>query len=110
MSILPVLICLFFSYMNLYIGNLDYRVQEQQLRELFEEIGEVESVKIITDKMTGRSKGFAFVEMPNDADANMAIENINGKTVGQREITVNQARPKTEGSREFSGNRFNKKY
>ena len=95
--------------MNLYIGNLDYKVQEQQLREFFEAQGEVESVKIITDKMTGRSKGFAFVEMPNDSEANNAIENLNGKTLGQREITVNKARPKTEGNnREFSGNRFKK--
>jgi RNA recognition motif-containing protein len=105
--------------MNLYIGNLDYKVQENQLRDMFESHGEVESVKIITDKMTGRSKGFAFVEMPNDAEANNAIEDLNGRTLGQREITVNQARPKEEGggggSRNFSrggGNSggYNKRY
>ena len=106
--------------MNLYIGNLDYKVQENQLRDMFESHGEVESVKIITDKMTGRSKGFAFVEMPNDAEANNAIEDLNGRTLGQREITVNQARPKEEGgsgggNRNFSrggGNSggYNKRY
>lgn len=104
--------------MNLYIGNLDYKVQENQLRDMFESHGEVESVKIITDKMTGRSKGFAFVEMPNDAEANNAIEDLNGRTLGQREITVNQARPKEEGgsgggNRSFSrggGNGYNKRY
>jgi RNA recognition motif-containing protein len=84
--------------MNLYIGNLDYTIKEQQLTELFESIGEVSSVKIITDKMTGRSKGFAFVEMPNDSEAQAAIENLNGKPLRDRQISVTQARPRTENS------------
>ena len=89
--------------MNLYIGNLDYSIKEQQLTELFESIGEVSSVKIITDKMTGRSKGFAFVEMPNDSEAQAAIENLNGKPLRDRQISVTQARPRTENSGGGSG-------
>lgn len=84
--------------MNLYIGNLDYTIKEQQLTELFESIGEVSSVKIITDKMTGRSKGFAFVEMPNTEEAETAIASLNGKPLNSRQITVTEARPRTENS------------
>jgi cold-inducible RNA-binding protein len=83
--------------MNLYIGNLDYSVKEQNLRELFEQVGEVSSVKVITDKVTGRSKGFAFVEMPNDQEANNAIQNFHGQPFKNRNLTVNEARPKPEG-------------
>jgi RNA recognition motif-containing protein len=68
------LVCIYIITMNIYIGNLDYAVNEQNLRELFEQHGEVATAKIITDKFTGRSKGFAFVEMPNDGDATSAIE------------------------------------
>lgn len=84
--------------MNLFIGNLDYGVKEQELKELFEQVGEVSSAKIITDKFTGRSKGFAFVEMPNDADGQKAVDSLNGQMLRSREIAVSQARPKTEGS------------
>ena len=94
--IYPVLI-FFSSKMNLYIGNLDYTIKEQNLRELFEQVGEVSSVKIISDKMTGRSKGFAFVEMPNDEEANNAIQNFHGQPLKNRNITVNEARPRPEG-------------
>ena len=83
--------------MNLYIGNLDYSIKEEQLRELFEELGEVSSVKVITDKFTGRSKGFGFIEMPNDSEAEQAIASLNKKTLKDREISVTVARPKTEG-------------
>ena len=95
--------------MNIYVGNVDYHLTEDQLKELFEEFGEVGSAKIITDKFTGRSKGFGFVEMNNDAEAQEAIEALNGKTVNSREITVNKARPKTEGGGNF-GNRRDNRY
>jgi len=82
--------------MNLYIGNLDYSVKEEQLEEMFSEFGEVTLVKIVTDKFTGRSKGFGFVEMSNDEEANNAIEALNGKTINNRELKVNKARPKAD--------------
>lgn len=80
--------------MNLYIGNLAYTVREQELREFFEQCGEVSSVKVIMDRVTGRSKGFAFVEMPNDAEAKVAIDTMNGKEFRERPLTVNEARPR----------------
>ncbi|MBL7800173.1 MAG: RNA-binding protein [Chitinophagales bacterium] len=83
--------------MNLYIGNLNYTVKEQELQELFQQVGEVSSVKIITDKFTGRSRGFAFVEMPNDAEAKTAIESLNGRSLKERELSVTEAQPRTEG-------------
>lgn len=84
--------------MNIYIGNLDYAVNEQQLQDLFSQHGEVSSAKIITDKFTGRSKGFGFVEMPNDGDATNAINALNGTAMKNRNITVTEARPKEEGA------------
>jgi len=80
--------------MNIYVGNLSYRLKEQDLQEVFEEFGEVASVKIITDKFSGRSKGFGFVEMSNDSEAQEAIKNLNGKDIDSREMVVNEARPK----------------
>ncbi len=85
--------------MNLYIGNLEYGIKEENLRELFEGFGEVTSVKIITDKFSGRSKGFGFVEMANDDQAKEAIETLNGKSVNDRNITVAEARPKSDNNR-----------
>ncbi|MDD3877387.1 MAG: RNA-binding protein [Bacteroidales bacterium] len=85
--------------MNLYIGNLDYKVREQQLEELFAEYGEVTSVKIIKDKFSGRSKGFGFVEMADDNGGKEAINALNGKPLLDREIIVSEARPKTENNR-----------
>ena len=82
--------------MNLYIGNLDYGINEEQLQKLFEEFGEVTSAKIITDKFTGRTKGFGFVEMSNADEAKTAISSLNGKSINSREITVTEARPKTD--------------
>jgi RNA recognition motif-containing protein len=90
--------------MNLYIGNLNYTVKEQELQELFQEIGEVSSSKIITDKFTGRSRGFGFVEMPNDAEAQKAIEELNGRSLKDREITVTEAKPKSEDGGGFNRN------
>lgn len=82
--------------MNIYVGNLAYGVTEGQLREAFSEFGEVASVNVITDKFSGRSKGFAFVEMPNDSDASSAIEGLNDQTIGGRPVKVNQAKPREE--------------
>ncbi|MCC6761934.1 MAG: RNA-binding protein [Chitinophagaceae bacterium] len=82
--------------MNLYIGNLSWGTSEADLQQLFEAYGEVSSCKIVTDKMTNRSKGFGFVEMPNNDEANAAINALNGKDVGGRNISVNEARPREE--------------
>lgn len=82
--------------MNIYVGNLDFKVDENDLRALFEPYGEVSSARVITDKYRGRSKGFGFVEMENEAEAKAAIEDLNGSTHENREIVVNEARPKKE--------------
>ena len=82
--------------MNIYVGNLAYSVTEEDLQKLFGEFGEVGSVNIIIDKFTGRSKGFAFVEMPNNSQADEAIKALNGKLVQGRDMKVNQARPRTD--------------
>lgn len=79
--------------MNIYVGNLDYNLQESDLEEVFAEFGQVESVKIIKDKFTDRSKGFGFVEMANDDEAQTAIDQLDGKVVGGRNLRVNTARP-----------------
>ena len=78
--------------MNIYVGNLHYGIHEDELKEIFEEYGEVTSVKIISDKFSGRSKGFGFVEMSNDTEANAAISELDGAEVNGRNIKVNQAR------------------
>lgn len=83
--------------MNLYIGNLNYAVKENELLELFSQVGEVSSAKIITDKFTGRSRGFGFVEMPNADEAKKAIEQFNGYALKERELSVTEAQPRTEG-------------
>jgi RNA recognition motif-containing protein len=80
-------------FMNMYIGNLAYDVTENDLRNAFSEFGEVSSVKIITDKFSGRPKGFGFVEMPDNSEADQAIKALNGKVLNGRSIKVNQARP-----------------
>ena len=79
---------------KLYVGNLSYSLNEGDLESLFGEHGTVESVNIITDRETGRSKGFGFVEMNNDGEAQEAIKNLNGKDLDSREMVVNEARPK----------------
>ena len=83
--------------MKLYVGNLSYSANEDELRELFSQYGTVESVAVITDRDTGRSKGFGFVEFNNDQEAQAAISGLNGKEVSGRSLTVSQARPKSEG-------------
>lgn len=89
--------------MNLYIGNLSYSVKAEDLQELFQQVGEVSSVKIITDKFTGRSRGFGFVEMPNDSEARTAIETLNGRSLKEREISVTESKPREEGGGGRSG-------
>ena len=81
---------------KLYVGNLSYSTTEDDLREAFAKIGEVESATLIIDQMSGRSKGFGFVEMASDEDAAKAISELNGTTLTDRTITVNEARPKKE--------------
>lgn len=80
--------------MNIYIGNLNYRVREEDLKQVMEEYGVVDSVKIIIDRETGKSKGFAFVEMPNDAEGKRAIEELNEAEYEGRRMVVKEARPK----------------
>jgi RNA recognition motif-containing protein len=79
--------------MNIFVGNLSYELRDDELEQLFTEYGEVSSVKVITDKFTGRSKGFGFVEMPNDGDAAKAIEGLDGREVRNRNLKVNKAMP-----------------
>lgn len=84
--------------MNIYVGNLAYGIREEELRSVFENHGAVDTVKIIMDRDTGRSKGFAFVEMPNDDEARTAIEQLNGVELQERSITVNEAKPRESRS------------
>jgi cold-inducible RNA-binding protein len=83
--------------MNLYVGNLSYNATEDDLRDAFSQFGEVTAVRIITDRETGRPRGFAFVEMADRAAGEKAIESLNNAEIVGRSITVNEARPKTEG-------------
>ena len=84
--------------MKLYVGNLSYDTNEAELRELFTPFGEPDSAKVITDRDTGRSKGFGFVEFSDNAQATAAMSALNGKEVNGRALTVNEARPRTESS------------
>jgi RNA recognition motif-containing protein len=83
--------------MNIYVGNLSYEATEEDLQQAFEAFGQVESVRIIKDKYSGQSKGFGFVEMPAKAEAESAIEGLNGKELKGRTLNVNEARPRSEG-------------
>jgi len=80
--------------MNLYVGNLAYSVTEEDLKDVFSEFGELESVNIIKDKYSGQSKGFGFVEMPDNSEADKAIKALNGSQLKGRPIKVNQAKPR----------------
>jgi len=87
---------------NIYVGNLAFSVTESDLRSAFEEYGSVEKVNIIQDRETGRSRGFAFVEMRDSEEANRAIEGLNLASINDRKITVNEARPKPDrGARRY---------
>ena len=82
--------------LNIYVGNLPYSVDRDELRGIFEQYGEVSAARVVSDRETGRSKGFGFVEMPDDAQANAAIEALNGNEIGGRKAVVNEARPREE--------------
>ena len=89
--------------MRIYIGNLSYDTTEDELKKEFSTFGEVVSVSVVTDRYSGRSKGFAFVEMTNKAEADAAIAGLNGKAVKERTLVVNEARPRTEGGSRSGG-------
>jgi RNA recognition motif-containing protein len=102
--------------MNIFVGSLPYRLKEAQLSQYFEEYGTVNSVKIITDRETGRSKGFGFVEMSEDSEGSAAIEGLNGAELDGRNIVVNEAQPRKEhtggsgGGRSFGNERRERRY
>ena len=83
--------------MNIFCGSLPFSIEETELKEIFEEYGEVTSVKIISDKFSGRSKGFGFIEMPDEEQAKKAIEELNGAQIDGRSIVVNKAEERKEG-------------
>ena len=85
--------------MNIFVGNLNFQTTEEQLQELFTPYGEVESVKIVTDKFSGRSRGFGFVEMPEQAQAEEAIKQLNDYSLNSRSIVVNEAKPRESNDR-----------
>ena len=82
--------------MNIYVGNLPFETTEDSLQVTFTEYGEVSTARVITDRMTGRSRGFGFVEMPDNAQAEAAIKGLNGKDIDGRTLTVNEARPRED--------------
>jgi len=91
---------------NIFVGNLSFNTNEEELRQIFEAYGQVDRVSILTDRDTGRSRGFGFVEMTSDDDGEKAIAALNGSQFGGRTINVNEARPKTErGGGGFGGGR-----
>jgi len=99
--------------MNIYVGNLSYDTTEESLREAFERYGRVESARLIKDRYTNRSRGFGFVEMPDDAEAQAAIDGLNESDLDGRTLTVNKARPRDDsrgghggGGRRDSGPRY----
>ena len=91
--------------MNIYVGNLSYDLTEADLQEAFQAFGQVASASIIKDKFSGRSRGFAFVEMPTEAEAKAAIEGLNDKDLKGRALRVNEARPRSEGRQGGGGER-----
>ncbi len=91
--------------MNIYVGNVFLGVSEDDLRQAFENFGQVTSVKIITDRYTGNSRGFGFVEMPNHQEAKSALSGLNGKDLKGRALKVNEARPRNDRQGGFGGSR-----
>ena len=85
--------------MKIYVGSLSYKVTEEDLKKEFESFGQVESVNIVKDRYSGESRGFGFVEMPNKDEAQPAIEGLNGRELKGRKLSVNEARPRSEGCR-----------
>jgi RNA recognition motif-containing protein len=96
--------------MNIYIGNLSFDTTEDQLRQAFEGFGEVSTVNIITDKYSGNSKGFGFVEMSAKSEAIAAISELNGQELDGRELNVNEAKPRAEGGNRGGGNGYRRSY
>jgi RNA recognition motif-containing protein len=90
---------------KIFVGNFEFTMTEEQLRSLFEPFGKIDSVAIVTDRDTGRARGFGFVEMSDDAEAGKAIAALNGKDSGGRQLNVSEARPKTERSSSGRGGR-----
>ena len=82
--------------MRIYVGNLPYSVTDDELRDMFSEYGEIASAEVIKDKFSGQSKGFGFVDMPDNSDADKAIKELNDTPMGGRKLTVNEARPRAE--------------
>ena len=95
--------------MKIYVGSLSYKATEEDLKKEFEGFGQVESVNIIKDRYSGESRGFGFVEMPNKDEAQSAIESLNGREMKGRKISVNEARPRSEGFR-GGGRRGGRRY
>jgi RNA recognition motif-containing protein len=93
---------------NIYVGNLSYNATEEDLRQAFSQYGDVSSVSVIKDRETGRPRGFAFVEMPDEAQAKQAIDNLNNAEIADRRVTVNEARPREDrgGGRRGGGRRY----
>jgi RNA recognition motif-containing protein len=91
---------------NLYVGNLPHSTTEAELRTAFEAHGAVDKVSIVTDRETGRSRGFAFVEMTNASEADKAVAALNGTELGGRALTINEAKPKTDRPKSGGGQRF----
>jgi RNA recognition motif-containing protein len=98
--------------MNIYVSNLSYEIKDDDLRQIFEEFGEVSSAKVINDRYNGKSRGFGFVEMNNDAEAEKAIEQLNNEEFLGKAIAVSKARPKTSSPSGGGGGRsnYNKRY
>ncbi len=90
--------------MNIYVGNLPYSIDRDQLRECFAQFGEVRAARIVTERESGKSKGYGFVDMDNDAEANEAIAKLNGTDIGGRKVVVNEARPRED--RPARGSRY----
>ncbi len=89
--------------MNIYVGNISSQLTEEEIKEAFSSYGELSSVKIIKDKYTGENRGFGFIEMPEENEAEAAITGLNGKELKGKELKVNKARPRTENSRSGYG-------
>ncbi len=89
--------------MNIYVANIPFKASDNELKELFETYGEVTSAKIVMDKLTNRSRGFGFIEMPDEESARQAINSLNGSSFQGKDLTVNEARPKTDNPRSGGG-------
>jgi len=96
--------------MNIYIGNLSFDTTEEQLRKAFTAFGEVTTVNIITDKYSGESRGFAFVEMAKKEEATAAISGLNGQELNGRSLNVNEAKPRSQGGNRRGGNNYRSPY